>query len=205
MQPKTKQLTAYFILVATIVALLLCLKTSHLKQEQSEYTFKAYEEQLAALDSKLLKQYATIDSLLNKDDSIVIKYRTIIKNVPVITLPQYQKIYSDIVGSEVYTNDSLVCLDKTQLDSLTITLYKGFEGLERLEICQMLNNELGKVIDIKDGIIHFKDSTILSCSNALKVCSNDTDVLKEKVSQQRLITRIWQGVAAVVGLIAVVK
>lgn len=205
MQPKTKQLVAYFILVVTIVALLLCLKTSHLRQEQTEYTFEAYEQQLAALDIQLLKQYATIDSLLNKDDSIVIKYRTIIKEVPTLQLPEYKKIYSNIVGSEVYINDSLMCLNKPQTDSLTITLYKGFEGLERLEICKTLNNELGKVIDIKDSIIHFKDSTILNCSNALKVCGNDTDVLKEKVSQQRLITRIWQGVAAVVALVAVVK
>jgi len=99
----------------------------------------------------------------------------------------------------------LICLTENQTKQAIVT-----DTLLKLYKVQLINSD--SIIDLQRGQLAAKDTVIdlrtkqrdlwhefgLECEKALNECQTG-------LKRQRLSTRIWQGVAAVFGVVAVVK
>jgi hypothetical protein len=181
---------------------LLCLKDS------THNEINPYQVQIDSMETIINNQYVIISEKDIKIDSISAqkqKTDTVIKEVPkIIDRWNFHETTNGMIGvfgavellpTEI---DTLICLTEKQAKQAVTT-----DTLMKLYKIQLVRSD--SIIDWQGVQLSAKDTIILSKDGQLGYMGKALNELQTGLKRQRLSTRIWQGVAAVFGVVAVVK
>jgi len=185
-----------------------CLYLLFCNKPDSGSEINPYKVQIDSLQSVINDQNVIISEKDVKIDSISAqkqKTDTVIKEVPkLINQWNFHETTNGMIGifGEVQLLpteiDTLICLNEAQAKQAIVS-----DTLMKLYKIQLIRSD--SIIEWQGVQLTAKDTIILSKDGQLVYMEKALNELQTGLKRQRLSTRIWQGVAAVFGLVAVVK
>ena len=199
----------YFIVILVLTAFLF-LSILHpckhpIVQPVPSYDLTAWHNYIDSVKVLIKSQQNKIDSLKNQDTIVITKWRTIRDTIEVQTLPELISGTDSIYGITVLLNDSLVCFNTYQLRAIVLNYADGKECAELLQNCEYKLEAFEYIANYQKAIIEQDSLTVIGIRDSLAACQVVALSAQRQVVKERLWKRIWLGVAALFGVVAVVK
>jgi len=199
----------YFLIILLLTAFLFLSILHPCKSPEPQpvpsYDLTAWHNYIDSVKVLIKTQQDKIDSLKEQDTIVVTKWHTIRDTIEVQTLPELVGGTDSIYGITVLLNDSLVCFNTFQLRAIVLNYAEGKECGELLQNCNYKLEVFEYIANYQKSIIEQDSITVIGIRDSLAACQVVAVEAQKQVVKERLLKRIFLGVAALFGVVAVAK